>query len=193
MTETAGDLARRLAENAEAFCRYYLSNGCRHGAYWQVGDVFNNPGRSMFVRLRESAKGRAGKWIDGATGDHGDLLDVIRAVHGLADFRDVAEEARCFLSLPQPELGRGRPVLQSARLGSAEAARRLWAISQPIPGTIAETYLRRRGIVDCCDLTPLRFHQRADGIAGVAPIAICAKRPTAPQRRSEVGHGGING
>lgn len=41
----AGDLARRLAENAEAVCRRYLSAGRRHGNYWLVGDVHNTPGR----------------------------------------------------------------------------------------------------------------------------------------------------
>ena len=74
----ASDLASRLGQNAEAVCRHYLSNGRRQGNYWLVGDVRNTPGRSMFVRLRESRKGRAGKWLDAATGEHGDLLDVIR-------------------------------------------------------------------------------------------------------------------
>ncbi|MFG1379842.1 DNA primase, partial [Xanthobacter autotrophicus ATCC 700551] len=61
MAQSPHDLARRLAERAEAVCRHYLSNGRRHGSYWQVGDVRNTPGRSMFVRLRETPKGPAGK------------------------------------------------------------------------------------------------------------------------------------
>jgi hypothetical protein len=32
----------------------------------------------MFLCLRASPKGLAGKWTDAATGEHGDLLDVIR-------------------------------------------------------------------------------------------------------------------
>ncbi len=76
----ASDLAARLGRNAEAVCRHYLSSGHRAGRYWMVGDVQNTPGRSMFVRLTgpESGKGAAGKWTDSATGEHGDLLDVIR-------------------------------------------------------------------------------------------------------------------
>ncbi len=58
------DLARRLAAQAEAVCRYYLSNGSRAGRYWLVGDVRNASGRSMFVRLQDSAKRAAGKWTD---------------------------------------------------------------------------------------------------------------------------------
>ena len=79
MARDASDLARRLGNHAEAVCRTYLSNGRREGRYWMVGDVRNTPGRSMFVRLTgpESGKGAAGKWTDAATGEHGDLLDII--------------------------------------------------------------------------------------------------------------------
>src|SRR5271165_6023407 len=89
MSEQASELARRLARDAEAVCRHYLSNGRREGRYWLVGDVKNAPGRSLFVRLKgpESGKGAAGKWTDAATGDYGDLLDVIRETCGLGDFR----------------------------------------------------------------------------------------------------------
>ena len=51
MPRDASELARRLARDAEAVCRFYLSNGRRQGRYWIVGDVRNTPGRSMFVRL----------------------------------------------------------------------------------------------------------------------------------------------
>ena len=64
MPRDAGELAHRLAREAEAVCRHYLSNGKREGRYWLVGDVHNSPGRSMFVRLQESPKGPAGKWTE---------------------------------------------------------------------------------------------------------------------------------
>jgi hypothetical protein len=66
MSDNASELARRMARQAEAVCRYYLSNGRREGRYWLVGDARNTPGRSMFVRLKgpESGKGAAGKWTD---------------------------------------------------------------------------------------------------------------------------------
>src|ERR1700727_762821 len=101
MPRDASELARRLAREAEAVCRHYLSNGKREGRYWLVGDVHNTPGRSLFVRLQDSPKRPAGKWTDAATGEHGDLLDVIRESLGLRDFHDVAAEARGFLSLPR--------------------------------------------------------------------------------------------
>jgi hypothetical protein len=163
MADGAADLADRLAREAEAVCRRYLSNGRRVGNYWQVGDVKNAPGRSMFVRLKVAdASGRpAGKWTDAATGEHGDLLDVIRECCGLIDFHDVANEARRFLSLPRPEpkLDR-RPRPSPAATGSSEAARRLFAMSRLIAGTVVETYLRKRGIVDLRGIGSLRFHPR---------------------------------
>src|SRR5579871_4402759 len=106
MRRDASELAHRLAREAEAVCRHYLSNGKREGRYWLVGDVYNTPGRSMCVRLQNSQKGPAGKWTDAATGEHGDLLDVIRYSLGLRDFREVAEEAKPFLTMPSTETER---------------------------------------------------------------------------------------
>ncbi|WP_427144829.1 DUF7146 domain-containing protein [Rhizobium pisi] len=161
--QPATDLARRLAAQAEAVCRHYLSNGHREGRYWLVGDARNTPGRSMFVRLKggDSGKGAAGKWTDAATGEHGDLLDVIRESCGLINFKDVADEARTFLSMP---LAEPEPRFQERRRpaprGSPEAARRLIGMSQPITGTIVQAYLRRRGITDLRGTGNLRFHPR---------------------------------
>ncbi|WP_338829126.1 DUF7146 domain-containing protein [Bradyrhizobium sp. 27S5] len=161
MPRDASELARRLAREAEAVCRHYLSNGKRAGRYWVVGDVHNTPGRSLFVRLQESPKGPAGKWTDAATGEHGDLLDIIRKSLGLRDFREVAQEAERFLKLPRikPELvsEADRPAVPA---GSQEAARRLFAISSPIHGTVVETYLKRRGIARMHHGGSLRFHPR---------------------------------
>jgi len=162
MAEGPYDLARRLAEHAEAVCRRYLSNGRRQGSYWLVGDVRNAPGRSMFVRLRASTKGAAGKWTDAATGEHGDLLDVIRESCGLADFKDVADEAHAFLSLPRWETEATEPERNAARApaGAAEAARRLFSMALPISGTLVEAYLRNRGIAVLHGTGALRFHPR---------------------------------
>jgi hypothetical protein len=164
MGNTAHDLAQRLGREAEAVCRHYLSAGRREGGYWLVGDARNTPGRSMFVRLKESVKGPAGKWTDAATGEHGDLLDVIRESCGLVEFKDVADEARMFLSLPhpepEPEPDRHRSRAPVAPTGSPEAARRLFAMSQPIARTLVETYLRNRGIAALHGTGALRFHPR---------------------------------
>ncbi|MFG3598404.1 toprim domain-containing protein [Bradyrhizobium sp. RDI18] len=161
MSRDASELARRLAREAEAVCRHYLSHGKRAGRYWVVGDVHNTPGRSLFVRLQESPKGPAGKWTDAATGEHGDLLDIIRQSLGLRDFREVAEEARRFLKLPRLEQQLApKPIRSLAPAGSQGAARRLFAMSSSIEGTVVETYLQRRGIAHVHHGGSLRFHPR---------------------------------
>lgn len=163
MTVSASELARRLGEHAEAVCREYLSNGHRSGNYWMVGDVRNTRGRSMHVRLKAVGGKAAGKWVDESSGEHGDLLDVIELSCGLVDFREVADEARRFLSMPLPSrqpapqpLGAQRQP--AAARGSPDAARRLFAMSQPIAGTPAERYLAGRGILLSPRERALRFH-----------------------------------
>jgi hypothetical protein len=183
MASQAADLARRLARDAEAVCRRYLSNGRRQGRYWIVGDVANTPGRSLYVRLTgpERGKGAAGKWSDAATGQHGDLLDLIAATTGLDRFCHVLDEARSFLNLPRSEPPADHHNRQPpAPMGSPESARRLLAMSQPISGTIAEAYLRKRGITALHDAAALRFHPRcyyrpdADAPTEVWPALIAA-------------------
>ncbi|MGC2085313.1 MAG: toprim domain-containing protein [Bradyrhizobium sp.] len=161
MPRDASELARRLAREAEAVCRHYLSHGKRAGRYWVVGDVHNTPGRSLFVRLQESAKGPAGKWTDAATGEHGDLLDVIRESLGLRDFTEVAREARRFLSLSGPHQQPAAKLIRSpAPAGSQDAARRLFAASSAVEATLVETYLQHRGIDRVHHGGSLRFHPR---------------------------------
>jgi hypothetical protein len=159
MSSRAADLARRLARDAEGVCRHYLPNGRRHGRYWLVGDVRDTPGRSLYVRLSgpESGPGAAGHWTDAATGEHGDLLDLIALNRGLDAFRDVLDEARRFLCLPRSEPP--HPTREPpAPGGSPDAARRLFRAGRPVAGTQAEAYLRARGITARLDWPSLRFH-----------------------------------
>ena len=147
----ASDLADRLAKDAEAVCRRYLSAGRRAGHYWLVGDVGTRKGRSLYVHL---AGPRAGQF--------GDLLDLIRETCGLVDFRDVADEARHFLSLPRQEPGSTRRTdaqnPAAVDRPASERARRLFRMTQPLAGTLADSYLRERGILRASAHTALRFH-----------------------------------
>lgn len=159
MSGLAADLARRLARDAELVCRHYLSHGCRQGRYWIVGDVQNTPGRSLYVRLHgpSSGPGAAGKWTDAATLEHGDLLDLIALNRGFDRLSDTLDEARSFLALPRPEPPHALPRSRVPS-GSPEAARRLFHAGRPIVGTLAESYLRARGITASLDGPSLRFH-----------------------------------
>jgi hypothetical protein len=165
MTNNAADISRRLAERAEAVCRHFLSAGRREGRYWLVGDVRNTPGRSLYVRLTATpdGAGQAGKWTDGATGEHGDLLDIIALAEGHAHLRDTLDAARSFLRMPAMDAGATSPDVRPrppAPRGSAESARRLFAASKPLRATLAQRYLARRGLPDLKDCGALRFHPR---------------------------------
>lgn len=180
----ASELAHRLGRQAEAVCRHYLSNGRRQGNYWLVGDVRNAPGRSMFVRLRDGETARAGKWSDAATGEHGDLLDVIGARLGNGDFQAVVAEARHFLSLPeerrQSAMEARHSTRKSRRYNPRASALRLWRQSGPFAGSLAASYLQHRAIHGLDDVTSLRFlpncrwYHNATGAAEYWPAMLAA-------------------
>ncbi|MBM3579043.1 MAG: hypothetical protein FJX40_15745 [Alphaproteobacteria bacterium] len=94
---------------------------------------------------------------DGATDEHGDLLDLIRAREGFTSFRDTLDEARRFLRAPRetPTEGRDR---SSSECDTIALARKIWVASQPIVGTRAEAYLRARKITADLRESPLRYH-----------------------------------
>ncbi|MBM3551944.1 MAG: hypothetical protein FJX45_09290 [Alphaproteobacteria bacterium] len=159
MESPAAVLSRGLAEQVEAVCKHYLSNGRRCGNYWVVGDVNNHAGRSLYVRLKGplSGKGARGKWCDAATLEHGDLLDLIAAREGLTSLKEALEEARRFLRQPRIKAA----TSQNKRFPNRDtitAARKIWAASWPILGTPAEAYLRARKISADLDASSLHYH-----------------------------------
>ena len=152
----AGAIAAALAARAEDVCRHYLPHGRRQGRYWVAGDLDGARGRSLFVRLR--GPGVPGKFTDAATGEHGDLLDLIRHRSRARTLRAALDEARSFLALPPAPA----PVAETApdaeeRYDATEAARRLWRRCRAIDGTHAERYLHARGLARC-RFAALRFH-----------------------------------
>ncbi len=152
----AGAIAAALGERAEEVCRHYLPHGRRQGRYWICGDLDGARGRSLFVRLR--GPGVPGKFTDAATGEHGDLLDLIRHRSRAPTLRAALDEARAFLALPPAPA----PVAEAAPgaeepYDASEAARRLWGRCRAIAGSHAERYLRARGL-SRCRFAALRFH-----------------------------------
>lgn len=161
MSSETEALLRDLAQDAENVCRRYLPAGRREGNYWLVGDLQNTPGRSLYVRLKgpETGKGARGKWTDSATGQFGDLLDIIQARTGIATFPELLEESRAHLGRPAPvETREAANTPGPAASDKRDAARRLFAASQPVGGTLAETYIRARGICRKVPSAALRFH-----------------------------------
>ena len=145
----AAGIAAALGLQAEAVCRRYLPHGRKQGRYWIAGDIDGARGRSLFVRLR--GPGVPGKWTDAATGQHGDLLDLIRHRSRAPSLRAALDEARAFLALPvSPAPGSGNSF------DATEAARRLWRQCRTIAGTHAEAYLHARAALPLRGTVPLR-------------------------------------
>ncbi|MDE0147487.1 MAG: toprim domain-containing protein [Rhodospirillaceae bacterium] len=147
---SAAAIAAALAARAEEVCRRYLPHGRRQGRYWVAGDLDGARGRSLFVRL--SGAGKPGKWTDAATGEHGDLLDLIRHRTNAPTLRAALDEARAFLALPASPA-----TAPDAPYDATEAARRLWRRCRAVDGSHAERYLRARGL-SRCRFAALRFH-----------------------------------
>ena len=166
-------LAQALAERAEAVCRHYLSGGRKEGRYWTAGNVAGAKGRSLYVRL--APPGAVGYWRDAATGEHGDLLELLRLQRRDAGTGPAMAEARRFLELATARSAAAPRACE--RLGDrAEAARRLWRLCRPVEGTPAEAYLRARGIVvgrePALAFHPTLYYRDAAGAFSTFPALI---------------------
>jgi Toprim domain len=159
----AGEIRQMLAERVDELVPALLPAARRIGAYWQAGNVAGDPGGSLYVH-RASAK--IGKWTDAATGEFGDLLDLVNAaLFGGQELRRAMEWARDWLRLdperPPPstpaQADRPKPHQATGDEAKMAVARNLWAASQPPAGTLAEAYLVNRSIT--VQLPPtLRYH-----------------------------------
>lgn len=185
LSTEAAHVAQTLGQNAESVCLHYLSNGYKSGNYWLVGNIQNEKGRSLYVRLSGPSSGpkASGKWVDAATGEYGDLLDLIRLKGNHDKLSDALEEASSFLSLPRPQplaATRGCKAPKPIDYDAVAAAHRLYAAAHPITGSPAEAYLAGRGI----HLPPqpaLKFHPNVyyhsrTGQSGSLPALLAAVR-----------------
>lgn len=155
--EIVASLQARTRDVAEAYAPGGHVDG---GRYWALCP-WRTDGRigSFQVGLTGAY---AGRWKDFASGEHGDMLDLIQQSLG-TDRRGALDEARRFLGIAE-ETPQQRAVRQRAAQRAAEArkreeaereakaertrkaAHRLWLECFPIEGTPAAAYLDARGI-----------------------------------------------
>ncbi len=151
----ATELSRALSSHAEEVCRRYLPAGTKQGRYWICGNARGAPGRSMHVRL--APPGVPGKWTDEATGERGDLLDLIRISIKACELRDAIVEGHRFLALPVRESAPAYHHDADPLSDTSASARRIWGMCREIADTHADRYLRARCIA-CRAFPTLRFH-----------------------------------
>ncbi|MEE9249655.1 MAG: toprim domain-containing protein [Alphaproteobacteria bacterium] len=143
----AADIAARLADRAQDLCRRLLPGGRREGAEWRCGSVQGEPGKSLGIHLNGA---KAGIWSDFATGEGGDLLDLIEAVLNL-DTAGAIGWAKNWFGIDDGPTPRPRSAPKSERHDEdtakrTEAAVAIWSASRPAPGTPVESYLQYRSI-----------------------------------------------
>ncbi|MDF1671271.1 MAG: DUF7146 domain-containing protein [Pelagimonas sp.] len=159
---SVAEISADLGARAECFCRAYFPQGYRQGDYWQVGDTSGAVGRSLVIRLHAQDGRKAGGWTDYATGEFGDLIDLLHAKLGSQSLRETLHEAQHFLgTAPLPVSKVPKKVSRDAGAANTKriaSARRLFADGRPVLGTAAAAYLHRRGIARFGPA--LRFHPR---------------------------------
>lgn len=96
----ATEIAQRLSGSVDGVVRMLLPNGKRVGQEWRVGGVEGDAGKSMGVHLTGD---KAGVWLDGATGQCGDLIGLWMATKNLS-LRDACKEAMDYLGLREDRL-----------------------------------------------------------------------------------------
>ena len=91
----AKELAERMAKEASTIVPYLLPQGKRSSGEWKVGGTSGEAGQSMSVRLSGV---KAGIWSDYATGETGDILDLLATVRGLS-IAEAINEAQAYMGV----------------------------------------------------------------------------------------------
>lgn len=182
-------ISELLAQRAEAMARDLLPNGQRRGNEWLAlcpWRVDRHVG-SFMVTLTGPY---AGRWNEYATGENGDLLDLIRKVRGIS-LVDAARWAETWLGISTPgsraeySSGCSRKRLPAQLPAqppttkenwSFDMADRLWSTAVQPEGTLVQIYLATRGL-QLPQNAPIRFHPNAwrnqnYGLWGPAMIAL---------------------
>jgi DNA primase len=176
----AHKLSERLAEHIDSLVPALLPGARRTGGYWSAGNVQGDTGGSLYIHR---AGPRSGRWVDAATGQFGDMLDLINAaLFGAQDLRAAIRWTLAWLGLDPacsqpsapPRASQSKPHRHDGDEAAICAARSIWRAARPIGGSLAERYLRCRAVAVHLPLTlryaPALLHH-ATGLALPALIA----------------------
>lgn len=141
----ATEIAQRLSAQVDGVVRLLLPNGKRVGQEWRVGGTDGESGKSMGVHLSGE---KAGVWLDGATGQCGDLIGLWMACRNL-DLRAACKEAMDYLGLREDRLDPpvkrySRPTRDGVKRLAAEHMTWLTDVRKIAPATIEAYRLATR-------------------------------------------------
>lgn len=149
MIYSARDIAKQLADRADAFCRWLLPNGALHSGNWCVGSVAGEAGQSLRIQITGT---NAGAWADFAADEAGDLLGLIKAVRQ-TDIKNAIKIAKDWLGIRDPEST--IPEKSYARPGSREARESAAVVSL----SAVEKYLLETRGLDVLTLAQYRIEE----------------------------------
>lgn len=144
-------LSRDLADRAESFCRHFFPDGRKQGNYWQIADTSGAAGQSLAIRLQGHGGRKAGAWSDHATGEFGDLIDLLHENLAHARLADTLRVCRSFLGetpceiAPRKKGNRTESPAVAANKRIAQA-RKLFTYGKSTYRTLASAYLLGRKI-----------------------------------------------
>lgn len=176
----AGEISRMLADEIDALVRELLPAGRLEPGSWRCGSLSGERGDLLSISLRR----KPGVWLDFATDESGDALDLVRGVLGL-DTAGALDWSRAWLGIERGTGARRRPDGEAKRKRDADRAAReaadeserllraaaIWDEAKPIARTDGEGYLARRGVFldDVPDGGGLRWHPTCRWGVGTAP------------------------
>ena len=131
-------LKHLLPSQIEEICQHILPNGRKQGCYWKVGSVNGEKGKSLSIGLNES---KAGLWKDFATGESGNILELIKSVLHLG-----TRQAFEWLESKYGNSKVGNSSGKSEQKSSIDYANEIWMRGLDVQGTLGEKYFQGRGI-----------------------------------------------
>lgn len=144
-------LLQTVNNNPLLFCERFLPYGRREGNYWLCGDKTGIAGSSMAVHLTGV---KTGKWFDYATGEHGNLIDILADRCGSRRLCDLFQCLGHYMPAPSTSA----PSMPAPAPSSSDGWKRLWINARAVNNSPARLYLAQRRI----DLvpSPLRYSPR---------------------------------
>lgn len=174
----ANEISRQLAIRAVELAPKLLPEGKRAGNYWQASNIYGGKGQSFYLHLSGA---RAGNWADAATGEWGDILDLIAKQNNLST-KDAMKHALEMLGNQGVRYQEPRQQnFQKEKKVTPQLIKRLWKDCSSI-SDVGYTYLMNRGISEdvITTINDLRFmaecQLRENNVIATMPALVGAVR-----------------